>query len=462
MMLPPNTAVGRLWRWIRGSSHSLFPLIIILFAFLFSACQSDRQDDTPFPSLNGEITITQSPGATATPTTQIQIQTTTPDPALPQETPTSLITVGAATEPATPIPPPSIPDPDSYTWEQLVGGLDLPIGLTNAGDGSDRLFVLEQAGLILIHQDGNLLPDPFLDIRDRASCCGERGLLGLAFHPDYSDNGFFYVNYTDLNGDTVIARFSVSDDPYRALPESEERLLQIPQPYGNHNGGVVEFGPDGYLYIGTGDGGSAGDPHGYGQALNTLLGKVLRLDVDGGDPYEIPPDNPFVVDGHALPEIWVYGLRNPWRFSFDRLTGDLYIADVGQNAWEEINYLPAGSPGGANFGWNYFEGNHPYRGEPPSGLGLVFPVVEYDHDQGCSVTGGVVYRGQSLPAWQGIYLFGDFCSGYIWGLIQTIDGDWQKELLFETGALITSFGEDENGEVYLVDYGGVIYRLVER
>ena len=322
-MLPPNTAVGCLWRWIKSPRHSLFPLTILLFAFLFSACQPDRQVDTPFPSLNGEMTITLPPEATATPTTQIQVQTTTPDPTLPEGTPTILPTEQVVTEPAPPTVPPSIPGPAPYTWEQLVGGLDLPVGLTNAGDGSGRLFVLEQAGLILIHQDGSLLPDPFLDIRDRASCCGERGLLGLAFHPDYSDIGFFYVNYTDLNGDTVIARFSVSDDPNRALHESEERLLHIPQPYGNHNGGVVEFGPDGYLYIGIGDGGSAGDPHGYGQALNTLIGKILRLDVDGGDPYEIPPDNPFVVDGHALPEIWAYGLRNPWRFSFDRLTGDL-------------------------------------------------------------------------------------------------------------------------------------------
>jgi glucose/arabinose dehydrogenase len=337
--------------------------------------------------------------------------------------------------------------------------LDQPVGLVNAGDGSGRLFILEQAGRIRVVQDGNLLPDPFLDITDRVSCCGERGLLGLAFHPDYKQNGQFYINYTDLNGNTVIARYHVSsDDPNHADPGSEEPLLHVNQPYPNHNGGETVFGPDGYLYLGLGDGGSAGDPQGHAQSLDTFLGKILRIDVNSGDPYAIPPDNPF-VNGGGKPEIWAYGLRNPWRFSFDRETDDLYIGDVGQDSWEEIDYLSSGGPGGTNFGWDYREGKHAYEGTPPAGLDLVDPVAEYGHDQGCSVTGGFVYRGKNLPAWQGIYLFGDYCSGLVWGLIKGGDGAWTDQVLFQTGAQITSFGEDESGEVYLVDHGGTVYRL---
>jgi glucose/arabinose dehydrogenase len=237
----------------------------------------------------------------------------------------------------------------------VVGGLAKPIGLANAGDGSNRLFVIEQAGVIRILQNGLLTPEPFLDIRAQVgSQANEQGLLGLAFHPKYAKNGYFYVNYTDLQGDTVIARFSVSaSDPQRADPTSEKRLLAVDQPYPNHNGGQVIFGPDGYLYLGLGDGGSGGDPAGNGQSRATLLGKILRIDVDKGDPYAIPPDNPF-AQGGGRAEIWAYGLRNPWRFSFDRLTGDLYIADVGQNQWEEIDWLPAGQSG-ANLGWDVFE-----------------------------------------------------------------------------------------------------------
>jgi glucose/arabinose dehydrogenase len=443
--------LSRLLWWVRLSMNSAFPITGMLLIFLISACQSDTPTSTPLASPTESETITLQPEVTTTPT-------------LEEQTPPPIPTESTITEPVPTVGPPTIPDAEAYTWEPVIDGLNLPIGLAHAGDGSWRLFVLEQTGLIRIIHDGNLLPQPFLDISDRVSCCGERGLLGLAFPPNYSENGNFYVNYTDRNGDTVIARFSVSDNPDRALIESEERLLQVPQPYGNHNGGVVEFGPDGYLYLGLGDGGSAGDPQGYGQTLDTLLGKILRLDVHGGDPYDIPPDNPFASPGddRGLLEIWAYGLRNPWRFSFDRLTGDLYIADVGQNAWEEINFLPAGSPGGANFGWNYFEGNHPHRGDPPPDLELVFPVAEYDHSLGCSVTGGVVYRGSALPAWDGVYLYGDYCSGNVWGLVRNTEGEWQEELLFETGVLITSFGEDEVGEVYLVDYDGMIYRLSEK
>jgi glucose/arabinose dehydrogenase len=362
------------------------------------------------------------------------------------------------------------PDPVGYSWQAVVGELNRPVGLANAGDGTGRLFVVEQAGQIRIVLGRALLPQPFLDLSGQVSCCGERGLLGLAFHPRYAQNGFFYVNYTDLNGDTVIARFQVSAEPDQAEPKSEVRLLTVVQPYPNHNGGVVAFGPDGYLYLGLGDGGSGGDPHGNGQSLDTLLGKVLRLDVDTPDasrgvPYSIPVDNPFAAGRESarggLPEIWVFGLRNPWRFSFDRLTGDLFIGDVGQNQWEEINYLPAGSPGAANFGWNYREGAHPYAGPPPVGVHLIDPIAEYDHSQGISVTGGVVYRGMELPEWRGVYLYGDYGSGKIWGLLPVGDGSWRTRLLFESGFNITSFGEDEAGEVYLVDHSGGLYRLVE-
>jgi glucose/arabinose dehydrogenase len=270
----------------------------------------------------------------------------------------------------------------------------------------------------------------------------EQGLLGLAFHPDYEENGFFYIDYTDLNGDTIIARYSVSGDANQADAGSDTILLQVNQPYANHNGGQIEFGPDGYLYIGLGDGGSGGDPQGNGQNPDTLLGTIVRLEVDGGQP-----------------EVWQYGLRNPWRFSFDRQTGDLYIGDVGQNIWEEINFLPAGQSG-ANFGWNFFEGNHAYEGSPPDGLELVFPVAEYAHEGSCSVTGGYVYRGAELPDWNGVYVYGDFCSGEIWGLVQSGDGEWQNQLLYNLNQLITSFGQDEAGEIYLVGRAGGVFKLV--
>jgi len=350
----------------------------------------------------------------------------------------------------------TLPDPAAYQWKLVTQGLEKPVGLVHAGDGSGRLFVIEQRGAIRIIQNGELLPTPFLDIRDRVgSEGGEQGLLGLAFHPNYVQNGYFFVNYTDRRGDTVVARYRVSADPNLADPASEQVVLTLAQPYGNHNGGHLLFGPDSYLYIGTGDGGLFGDPHGNAQNLDSLLGKMLRLDVDEL-PYRIPPDNPFGD------EIWAYGLRNPWRYSFDRLTGDLYLADVGQNQWEEIDFLEAGAPAGVNFGWDFWEGSHPYEGTPPEGFPMNFPVAEYDHSQGCSVTGGVVYRG-ALPDWQGVYLYGDYCSGRIWGLLRTAEGEWLNEPLFESGFNIATFGEDENGEVYLTHHGeGSVYRLTAR
>jgi glucose/arabinose dehydrogenase len=319
-------------------------------------------------------------------------------------------------------------------------------------DGSGRLFVIEKVGRIRIIQDGQLLQASFLDITDRVGSSGnEQGLLGLAFHPQYAQNGRFFVNYTDNNGHDVIARFNVSSDPNLADPTSETNLINVSDPFPNHNGGVLTFGPDGYLYAGLGDGGSQGDPFGNAQNTGVLLGKILRLDVDSGEPYAIPSDNPF---GN---EVWAYGLRNPWRLSFDRLTDDLYIGDVGQNAWEEIDFLAAGSPGGANFGWNYREGTHDYEGNAPEGV--IDPVAEYGHPEGgCSVTGGYVYRGETMPEWNGIYLYGDYCTGLIWGLIRSED-TWQSQLLFDIDVTITSFGQDEAGEIYLVSDSGGIYRL---
>jgi len=335
------------------------------------------------------------------------------------------------------------------------------VDIQNAGDGSGRLFVVEKRGRIVILQNDQLLPTPFLDISNEVDSSGtEQGLLGLAFHPQYAQNGLFYVYYIDPGGNSVVARFNVSsNDPNQADPSSEVGLLHVDQPYSNHNGGNLAFGPDGYLYIGLGDGGSEGDPLRTGQDLQTLLGKLLRIDVNSGDNYSIPADNPF-ASGGGLPEIWAYGLRNPWRFSFDSLTGDLYIGDVGQDSWEEVDYIPAGTPGGLNFGWSFYEGMHPYQGQPPADVTFTPPVIEYSHSEGCSITGGYVYRGSALPEWQGIYFYGDYCSGTIWGLLQAGVGNWQSKHLFDSGLRISAFGVDEAGEIYVAGLNsGNVLRL---
>jgi glucose/arabinose dehydrogenase len=340
--------------------------------------------------------------------------------------------------------------------EPVVGGLSAPLAVTSAGDGSGRIFVVEQAGTVRIVEDGRLVERPFLDITDRVLSGGERGLLGLAFHPDYPDDPRLFVDYTDADGTTQIASFKVdSADPDRADPASEVRILSQPQPYANHNGGAIAFGPDGYLYISFGDGGSGGDPHGNGQSLATALGKILRIDIDateGGRPYAIPDDNPFVAVAGAEPAIWLYGLRNPWRMSFDRATGDLWIGDVGQSAWEEIDVARAGT-GGLNYGWNRMEGSHCFR--PASRCevsGLTLPVAEYSHDGGnCTVIGGGVYRGAAQPALGGGYLFGDYCSGRIWAIDPGRNGPTKPVLVAESGATLSSFGEDEAGELYATD-----------
>lgn len=323
------------------------------------------------------------------------------------------------------------------------------VDIRHAGDGSGRLFLVEQTGRVRVISDGMQLQAPFLDIRDRVSEGGERGLLSLAFAPDYASTGHFYTWYTDLAGATVLSRFKVSANPNLVNPASQEILLTVSQPFGNHNGGRILFGPDGYLYVGLGDGGGAGDPGGNGQWMQTLLGKVLRIDVDPSQgTYAIPADNPFVGDANARDEIWAAGLRNPWKMSFDRMTGDLYIADVGQDAWEEVNFQPAASIGGVNYGWATMEGSSCFESQNCSQTGLTLPVAEYSHSVGCSITGGEVYRGSAYPDLDGLYLYGDFCSGRIWGLNRN-GNDWQMQELADTSFNITSFGEDEAGNVYL-------------
>ena len=422
-----------------------------LFLFLslaFTACSSNTpQAFFTIPAASPTIVNTQTSAPASTrisppPTTPTQ-SSNTPEP-----------------ENSTSPQSQEFPDPQLFNWETVASNLKTPVAIAQAGDGSNRVFIVEKAGRIRVFKDGVLLDNPFLDIQDRiGSDSSEQGLLGLDFHPDFSKNGLFFVNYTDLNGNTVISRFEVSSDPGMADPASEKRILSIEQPYPNHNGGSVVFGPDGNLYLGLGDGGAGGDPLDNAENTNSLLGKILRIDVNTDQPYTIPPDNPFASEG-GRPEIWAYGLRNPWRFSFDRLTGDLFIGDVGQNQWEEINFQPADSPGGAHFGWDFMEGTHPFEGEPPENL--IPPIYEYDHSQGCSVIGGMVYRGSELPEWQGIYLFGDYCSGNIWRLIRDNQGAWEGRLLYKGIGNITSFGEDEFGEIYLITNSGDLMKFTSQ
>ncbi len=333
----------------------------------------------------------------------------------------------------------------------LTQGLVQPVFIGHAGDHSNRLFIVEQPGRIRILRNGTLQASAFLDISDRVDFGGEMGLLGLAFHPGFAKNDRFFVNYTRKpDGATIVAEYQVSQNSDHALL-NEKILMVIPQPYSNHNGGMVAFGPDGYLYIAMGDGGAGGDPGNRGQSPDTLLGKMLRIDVDQGEPYGIPPDNPFAGQPRGR-EIFALGFRNPWRFSFDRQTGQLWAADVGQNRWEEIDVVEAGN----NYGWRVMEGNHcfqPSRGCVTADLTL--PVAEYrNQSPSCAVTGGYVYRGTRAGSLRGTYVFGDYCSGRIMGLI-----DGQPLVLLSSGLRISSFGEDEAGELYVVDHGGGIYKI---
>jgi len=363
----------------------------------------------------------------------------------------------------------------SVTTELVASGLNRPIYVA-APLGDGRLFIVEQKGTIQLLKDGSIMPDQFLDISaivTTPSSWSEQGLLGLAFHPDFATNRRFFVHYTDPSGDTVIARYEAdAGNPDIAVPSSAEVVLTADQPVSNHNGGSINFGPDGYLYFGFGDGGGAGDPNDLAQDPSTLMGKFIRIDVDSL-PYSVPLTNPFVGVASVLDEIWAIGLRNPYRWSFDRSTGDLWIADVGQAFWEEINFQPAASTGGENYGWSYMEGLHCY--DPPVDCGadtLNLPVHEYSHDAGeCSVTGGYVYRGSAVPELTGYYLFGDYCSNRLWAL--AYDGSEVTAFLDMTFHLnstgqidaLAGIGEDGYGELYLVDRNGTtngeVYKIIQ-
>ena len=348
--------------------------------------------------------------------------------------------------------------------DTIASGFDNPIFLTAPPGDTTRLFVVEQSGAIRIIKNGTVLATPFLNLHDSLSTGNEQGLLGLAFAPDYSATGRFYVSYTRQNGDSRLARYTASGDPDVADEASGVTLLEVPQPYSNHNGGGIVFGPDNYLYYGLGDGGSGGDPDGHGQRRDELLGSMLRLDVSGAT-YTVPGTNPYHGSTAFRQELWNYGLRNPWRWSFDRVTGDLYIGDVGQGDYEEIDVTPAASTGGENYGWNTMEGTHCYPDATPCNpAGLTLPVLDYSHGQGCSVTGGYVYRGQDIASLQGTYLYADYCNGWVrsfrWsggGATARLD---RPEL--EPGGNITSFGEDARGELYILTQGGGVHRIVAR
>jgi glucose/arabinose dehydrogenase len=380
-----------------------------------------------------------------------------------------MVSSGGCARPATPPPststtatPPASTAAPRIALEPAWSGFSQPVQLANAGDGSGRLFVVQLGGSIRVIEGGRVLATPLLDISRLVSTGGERGLLGMAFEPGHPDT--FYVDYTDINGDSVIARYRVSStDRNIADPASADTVLKVAQPFPNHNGGQLAFGPDGFLYIGFGDGGGAGDPNGNGQNPAALLGKILRIGVSGTATYTIPADNPFVTRHGFRPEIWDLGLRNPWRFSFDTANGDLYIGDVGQNLWEEIDYEPART-GGLNYGWNRYEGLHTFKVDAAlaPGTTAIPPVAEYGHDQGEAVIGGFVYRGSRWPSLAGAYLYGDYSSGRVWALTRQ-GGSWRSEVAADTGRIIGGFGQAEDGELYLLDLrGGDVLHVVAR
>jgi glucose/arabinose dehydrogenase len=350
--------------------------------------------------------------------------------------------------------------------EEVASGLSFPLYLT-APIGDARLFIVQKGGAIRIVKDGVLLPAPFLDLAGRVSTGAEQGLLGLAFDPGYASTGRFVVHYTDAGGATMVSAFRVSaGDPDRADPASETPILTVEQPFSNHNGGQILFGPDGLLYLGLGDGGGSGDPSGRGQSLTDLLGNILRVDVGSAPGYTIPPDNPFDGVAAARSEIWSFGLRNPWRFTFDPATGDLYVADVGQGAWEEIDVVSAAEGAGrrANFGWNLTEGRHCYANPGCDTTGITLPMLEYSHEEGCSITGGFVYRGAAIPALQGHYFYADYCRGWVRSLRmeggQVVESHQWPTLA--PGGTIPSFGRDAAGELYVMNAEGRVFRIVPR
>jgi glucose/arabinose dehydrogenase len=349
-----------------------------------------------------------------------------------------------------------------------ASGLSKPVFVTSARDGTGRLFIVEQTGRIRILKDGHVLATPFLNISSEVSGATEQGLLGLAFHPSFKTNRKLYVNFTNRSGDTVVREYRASaSNPNVVATSTKRRIIKIDQPYANHNGGMLAFGPDGYLYIGMGDGGGAGDPGNRAQSTGTLLGKMLRININGTTAtkaYRIPSSNPY-VGRPGLNEIWQSGLRNPWRFSFDRATGDMWIGDVGQGNWEEVDRavrVSSGAGRGTNWGWNVLEGTHCY---PPSTTscataGKAMPLLEYDHGGGrCAVTGGYVYRGSAIPVLRGGYVFADFCTGEIWVVPANASAPAGKVLLLDTDLLISSFGEDAHGELWVTDLGGHLYKV---
>lgn len=350
----------------------------------------------------------------------------------------------------------------SLAFTRLVSGFDKPLQYVFANDGSNRDFIIQQHHDILVRKDGEMLPAPFLDMTGRLSEGAERGILSMALHPDFAENGTVFVNFTDVDGHTNVARFTVdAANPDRLDPASEVTILKIEQPYSNHNGGLLLFGPDGFLYIGMGDGGSTGDPENRAQDLTDLLGKILRIDVNAtdGSLYAVPSDNPYVGKPDARPEIYVVGVRNPWRFSFDRETGDLVIGDVGQDSDEEVNFLPAGEIAGANLGWSEMEGYTCFGGGDCEMDRFTMPVATYTHEFGCSITGGYVYRGRAIPGLVGKYLFADYCRGFLWIAEPSGQESWEVSDPIETGLLVTSFAEGPDGELYIVGQEGGIYRI---
>lgn len=462
------------------------PLFILLL--IFTACSGPDSRST-------DETLLPDPAATSTtadveePTPSVPDPTQTEPTATTAEQPESTTATPAPTDTEEPAPPATATepgatleaneatatppsggttfDPQAVTagYEQVGAGFEQPVFVTHAGDGSGRVFVLEKVGAIRL-LDGTMV----LDIRDRVVQTGvfgyehEQGMLGLAFHPRFEENGYFYVHYNDQAGDHVFARYTMLPDG-TADRNSEFVLLTLPQPEVNFQGGMMVFGADGYLYMGIGTGGTAVELQHFAQDLNSLYGKILRIDVDTGDPYGIPPDNPFVGRDDARPEVWAYGLRNPWRFSFDRLTGDLYIGGPGQFTEEWIDYSPIGEAAGANFGWPMYEGGQCWEDweGPCDPAGLRLPILTYPtYDFGnCVVIGGYVYRGTVSPLLQGAYYFGDFCSGRVWAGWQAASGEWQMEEMFQIPGLIGSFGEDEAGELYICDINnGLIYHIV--
>jgi glucose/arabinose dehydrogenase len=351
----------------------------------------------------------------------------------------------------------SPPLPESLSLQPVAQGLSSPLALT-APAGDSRLFIVEQPGRIRIVKNGALLAAAYLDISAKLTSGGERGLLGLAFHPDFASNGYFYVNYTDLQGNTQVERYHATPSADVADANSAMPILNVAQPYANHNGGNVVFGPDGMLYIGMGDGGSGGDPQGNGQKLTTLLGKLLRIDVNGAAPYTIPSTNPFVGQAGARGEIWALGLRNPWRFSFDREAGLLYVGDVGQNAWEEVDVVSA-TRAGVNYGWVTMEGTHCYNATSCNQSGLELPVLEYDHGQGCSIAGGFVYRGSSIPGIRGHYFYSDYCSGFVRSIKYSGNAVTDQHTWDLDPGSVLSFGEDSQNELYILSANGTVYRI---